>query len=289
MDFKEHLQSPAINNMLVNAINGKIYVNINDVVIYYIKKTKYEIAIIKEKNKDMVIICDVRTGEYFNIKRNNIIVNLSYDYKYIKNTTELYDLVIDLETTGLPKTRGFNYYYSYKNLSKYDSSRLIEIGYFICKKNGDIVKKYEKLIVPDNFKICNSSFHGISNKLANEKGIFITDMFEEISSDLYNTDNIISHNINFDKNVLLSECFRYKQHNLIKIINDNKFTCTWDLAKHIMQKDIGTKLTNLYEFLFKTRPIQKHRAVEDARLCKDCYYKIQENRNKEKYAQCVKK
>ena len=42
-------------------------------------------------------------------------------------------IVFDTETTGLPITKGFNNYYSYKELEKYNSSRLLSICWQVYK------------------------------------------------------------------------------------------------------------------------------------------------------------
>ena len=60
-------------------------------------------------------------------------------------------LFIDLETTGLPKTKGFCNWYNYTELDKYESSRIIELGIIVTEDNGNIISEYTSLVKPDNF------------------------------------------------------------------------------------------------------------------------------------------
>ena len=58
-------------------------------------------------------------------------------------------LILDVETSGLPLTKGFNNYYHPSDLSKYNKSRLIEIAYVMLE---DKTVRIERLIKPEEFK-----------------------------------------------------------------------------------------------------------------------------------------
>ena len=61
------------------------------------------------------------------------------------------NLFIDLETTGLPKTKGFCKWYDYTELDKYESSRIIEMGIVITNNDGETIVEYSSLVKPNNF------------------------------------------------------------------------------------------------------------------------------------------
>jgi len=200
---------------------------------------------------------------------------MSIKKKYEKlDVDKKYKLFIDLETSGLPERLGFDMYYNPKETKYYKHSRIVEIGYLICDNNGKIIKKVTKIIKPNKFTITNSKFHGITNKIANEKGVKIDDVFKILRNDLDKIDTIVSHNLSFDINILLSECYRNGKNKLAKKIESKKTECTMKLGQNVMKIRKYPKLTELYKYLFNKNINQKHRALSDVIQCKDCYYKI---------------
>lgn len=186
-------------------------------------------------------------------------------------------LFIDTETTGLPITRKFNDYYPPENNYYYENSRLIEIAYIIYDENKNIVKEVNNLIKPDNFIITNQYIHGISNDNALENGKDISEVLDELNNDLNNIDIIVAHNINFDINIILSECYRKNKIELIDKLKSIEKECTMEIGKHYMKTYRSPKLVILYEHLFHKSVDQIHRALSDTQICAECYYKMLEN------------
>lgn len=180
-------------------------------------------------------------------------------------------MVLDTETTGLPKTKGFGRYYLPSDLDKYESSRLVELGYIIYDKRGNYIKKYQQIVKPDKFKIKNSKFHGISNKKANSKGISCKNVLNNLYEDIKSVNLIVAHNIKFDLNIILSECYRYQMNELIGKLESINTCCTAE--ESYLRYGRYMKLTHLYETLFDKEIDQKHRALSDARYCAKCYFK----------------
>ena len=90
-------------------------------------------------------------------------------------------LFIDFETTGLPEQKGFCKWYDYKELDKYDSSRIFEVGVIITNDNGDIVDRFESLVKPDNFSGLEPKtieITGITDSEINSKGKPIREVFD---------------------------------------------------------------------------------------------------------------
>ena len=189
------------------------------------------------------------------------------------------NLFIDLETTGLPKTKGFCDWYDYKELDKYDSSRIIEIGLVVTNNNGDTVVEYSSLVKPENFISLEpiiTEITGITNSNINSEGKNIREVFDVLKKHLYGIDTIISYNIGFDMNVLLSELHRINDTEMIDIINNINHECAMELSKQVLKLDKFSKLCNLYKDLFRKDPKQEHRALSDTRICKDVYFELKD-------------
>ena len=182
-------------------------------------------------------------------------------------------LFIDTETTGLPVTIGFDNYYDPSETKYYDNSRLLELAYIIYNDRKEMIKKKEFIITPDGFTVCNSHIHGITNEMISNEGRKICDVLDEFEKDIQDVDIIVAHNMLFDMNIITSECFRYNKEGLIdKLTNRMRYNCTMKLGKKYFNMVKSPKLVILYEKLFNKTIEQKHRAMSDAEICKDCYY-----------------
>ena len=126
-------------------------------------------------------------------------------------------LIFDVQTTGLPLKKGKQFCF-FQDLSKYDSSRIVSIAWIICDDNHTIIDKQYFIIKPDNFIIPQSSI------IANESGITFVEAIKHL--DYSNIKLVVSHNIDFDINILLSETFRYKLHDLTAFLVKTQKYCT---------------------------------------------------------------
>jgi DNA polymerase III epsilon subunit-like protein len=174
--------------------------------------------------------------------------------------------LFDLETTGTPTRKGYNKYYSYKDLSKYDSSRIVQIGARLYNAKQVIIlsddvenhtenkvenhtenkvenhteKKEEKklewqftllnqvnyIIKPDNFQIENSYLHGITQEYANTNGVHFIQAICNLTKDIKQAKLLVAHNILFDYNVLMSELYRYRLYRTCDLISSIGQFCT---------------------------------------------------------------
>jgi len=190
-------------------------------------------------------------------------------------------IVIDLETSGLPDKRrsGYGYeYYSPRQIEHYENSRIIEIAYAIIDNKTYILEKCDSLIIPDGFKIENTEFHGITEKMCIEDGVPIEVILNELKDNIekYNVNNIISHNVKFDANILISECYRYNKSLAKRLYKCNKI-CTMENGSLFMGTRKWPKLEELYEYIFKKKIKQTHRALSDMDYCLECYVKMKES------------
>ena len=185
-----------------------------------------------------------------------------------------YTIFVDVETSGLPVTVDFDTYHHPSKIGYYDNSRIVEIAYMIYDKDKTLIKQLSYIIKPTEFDIKNSHIHGITQEDAMEFGIDILDVFQEMKEDIKDVDTIISHNLRFDLNLILSECYRYNQKDIINKLKYCNHVCTMMLGRDVMKIKKRPKLIELYQHLFSETFDQKHRALSDTVACKDCYYKM---------------
>ena len=183
-------------------------------------------------------------------------------------------LVFDLETSGLP-IRNSSKYYHPRKFKYYDNSRVIEIAYNIIDEDGNIISEYNSLIIPEGFDITNSEFHGLTTEECKKDGKYIKNVLLHIENDMlkYGVVRVISHNIGFDLNILLSECYRCNS-TLIKKLLSCKKVCTMLEGQEYMKVGKWPRLEELYKFLFKEDINQEHRAKSDVDYCTKCYIKM---------------
>tara|TARA_Y100000389_G_scaffold9213_1_gene8586 strand:- start:622 stop:1215 length:594 start_codon:yes stop_codon:yes gene_type:complete len=193
----------------------------------------------------------------------------------IKN--EYYKFVFDTETSGLPirsKKRKLNY----ANLNNYENARIVSISYLILDDNNDIIEKNTYYIKPDNFEVSKKSqeIHGLTPEYLNDNGININELFLKLNELFknYNIDEIISHNINFDINILKSELFRYNENKFLELIENIPTYCTMLGAQKKMNVSKWPKLSEAYKYFYNENIINAHDAEYDTLHCYKVYIKL---------------
>jgi len=191
----------------------------------------------------------------------------------------MYNLFLDLETTGLPETISFHKYYDYKLTDKYDNSRIISICIYLYDDNENLIEKFYTLIKPVNFEIKNSEIHGLTTEKLLSEGKEWGEIIEQIQEMIKKSKLIIGHNVNFDKNVLCSELYRNNYQNLANIIFQKETYCTMINGKNITKIESKydykyPKLSELYKHFFKEDIQNHHNAEYDVMNCAKCYFKM---------------
>lgn len=191
-------------------------------------------------------------------------------------------LFFDIETSGLPKTLGFNYYYPPELTNYYDSSRMIEVAYIITDEKFKIQQQYSSLI-NNHINVTNTFIHGISNNMIKQKGISMRQFLNTFKKDIeqFGVNKIVAHNVKFDRNILLSEIYRFNTQQIQTrscdyddaFFRNIPFECTMKLGKEYLNLSKFPKLVNLHKELnMLHEPIhQTHRALDDTLMCVDCY------------------
>lgn len=177
-------------------------------------------------------------------------------------------LIFDLEITGLPSTRGFMNYYPYSELQYYESSRIVELAYIITDREGNILHSYENIIRPCNYTITNDKIHHITQDMAMQQGIPLSDALSTMAADIQSHEitKILSYNVLFDKNVLFSEIHR--MYGSISESFNKKYECIMELWKI---NDRYIALNKLYNGLYPPI-VQEHRAMTDCVMAYRVYF-----------------
>ena len=187
--------------------------------------------------------------------------------------------IFDLETTGLPR-RGRNRKLNYKDLTSFDGCRIVSISWILTHDEDDeknvILDKSNYYVKPEGFDIPQSStnVHGLTLEMLNEKGISIHTIFHELLnmfSVKYNITEIISHNIDFDLNVLKSELYRYNNISLLEKIENARTYCTMLNAQIRMDYYKWPKLNEAYRYFYNKDITNAHEAEYDTLYCYEIY------------------
>jgi DNA polymerase III epsilon subunit-like protein len=187
-------------------------------------------------------------------------------------------LVFDTETTGLPPMTPNRKFINPEEFRYYDGCRIIEIAYkiFDHETKTELVS-FKSLVYHEGVDIKNSHIHGITNEMVKSAdAISIDEMLTGFLGDMerHKVQRLVAHNLDFDFNVLLAECYRVGNINLANLLNKMDMFCTMKQGKIYMDYMKMPKLVELYDFIFHRIFRNQHRAMSDCEACFDCYKKI---------------
>ena len=180
-------------------------------------------------------------------------------------------LIIDIETTGLPNRTGLKFDVNplYSNNTKYDSCRIVQISYILCDNKLEKIELSDD-IIKVNFNIPNSNIHGINNEISINLGIEFNLFCDKFKKIINKCSHIISHNVDFDINVIKNELYRINKNDIIDEINKKKLICTMKEMKNIMKiKNITNRyyknpsLKELYKYATKKDITNEHNSKHD--------------------------
>ncbi len=195
-------------------------------------------------------------------------------------------LIYDTETTGFPKN--FN-----AALSDLDNwPRVVQLAWQLHDVKGNLIENFNFIIKPDGYEIpyTVTKIHGISTKLALEKGIPIIEVINLFKKSVEKARFIIGHNIDFDQKVLGSELYRYNiepsllEKSIIDTMKSSIDYCALPGGRGGGFK--FPKLGELYEKLFKEQFSFAHNAAADVNATARSFFElvrlnvIQENLHK---------
>ena len=191
-------------------------------------------------------------------------------------------LVFDTETTGLPD--GYNVPYQQSAKWPY----IVQFSFILYDlETNKVINESDFVIdIPDDIIISEESIkiHGITNKISKTKGFKIKDILEIFQVCINAADYVVAHNINFDRNMILAECYRNKLHDMEKMFSSDKnYFCTMIRSKNwcnisAINKRTGLEfirypiLIELHEKLFNCKPKNLHNSFIDVIVCLRCFY-----------------
>jgi len=193
-------------------------------------------------------------------------------------------LIFDTETTGLPIGR---------NTSIIATNKwpyIVQLSYLLYDTtNNTVIEQLDTLINIQSPVIIPQdaiNIHGITNEMCKENGRDIKEILENFNNVLLQADQIVAHNLQFDKSMLLVEFIRNRLTNNFTTSNlPIPEFCTMqhsiELCSIMRINKYGTsykkypKLIELYQKLFNETPSGLHNAMADVIVCLRCYCKMQ--------------
>ncbi len=184
-------------------------------------------------------------------------------------------LIFDTETTGLPKNHK-------APITDTDNwPRCVQIAWQLHDEMGNLLEHQDFLIRPDGYNIPYKSqkIHGISTRLAQEKGKALEEVLSLFNQAIDKSRFIVGHNVRFDLNIVGSEFYRMGMETRLfdKPVLD---TCTENTAS-LCQLPGGRggrfklpTLTELYTHLFKENFKEAHNATADVDATTRCFLEL---------------
>ena len=189
-----------------------------------------------------------------------------------------YRFVFDLETTGLPKRVRYQKL-DYKYLPSFEDSRIVSISWILMYdtelEKNIILEKKLFYVKPDNFTISKKSIeiHKLTPEFLDENGVPIDIVVEELirTFNEYEITQMISHNTDFDMNVLMSELFRYNYFPFLEKVEKVDVYCTMLNSQKKMNVSKWPKLGEAYNFFYNKEITNGHQAEYDTLYCYEIY------------------
>lgn len=183
-------------------------------------------------------------------------------------------LFFDTETTGLPQ----DYKASYTNVKNWP--RLIQLAWVLYHNDvevssGDWLVKPEGFIIPYEA----SEIHGHDHEKCIQHGSDLKLVLNEFWGDVKQSEVMIAHNIDYDKNICASEYHRAGAKAHARSFMMQPMFCTMkastDFCKIPGQYGYKwPKLEELYKILFNEELENTHDALVDIRATAKCFFEL---------------
>ena len=193
--------------------------------------------------------------------------------------------IFDTETTGLINRK---HHIEDTHLFPY----IVQLSWILYDTDKNTFKYKDYIIkIPDHVTIHPKSeeVHGISKYQTAQLGVNIKQVLNNFTYDMYRSDIVIAHNLDFDKKMMTIE---YKRNNMKDWLERHrgKKYCT-------MRNSINTckivrysryngapyfklpKLIELHQHLFDEIPENLHNSLIDVVVCLRCFYKMNSNKD----------
>lgn len=189
--------------------------------------------------------------------------------KSLAKQTVMY-FFFDTETSDLPRR------WSAPVSEVHNWPRIVQVSWALCDEQEKVVEFQTRLIKPNGFKIAEGAYqtHGISTEFAQENGVELLPVLEELEAAINSSSVLVAHNIDFDATIVGAEFIRAKKTNLIASKSQQ---CTMKESKEYCQipGQYGWKwptLSELHALLFNSELENAHDATVDCTACMRCYF-----------------
>jgi DNA polymerase-3 subunit epsilon len=183
-------------------------------------------------------------------------------------------LIIDCETTGLPK----NWRAPISDLANWP--RVIQVAWSLYDKADRHLESIVHLVQPDGFTIPVDAqrVHNITTERALAEGKKLAIVLHELGLVVERAEVLIAHNVKFDVNVISAE---YLRMNLQPPFENRKRICTMEMTTDFCRipGPYGYKwptLSQLYKELFKSSFEEAHDAGADVTACAKCFFELKQ-------------
>lgn len=184
-------------------------------------------------------------------------------------------LIFDTETTGLPRDKN-------AALTDFDNwPRVVQLAWQLHDEKGTLLSTGNHIIRPDGFTIPFNAakVHGITTDFATKNGLAVADVLQDFNKALDQTQYIVGHNIEFDRNILGAE---YLRNNIPTSFLDKLplDTCTETTASFCqLPGGRGGKfklptLAELHHKLFNQGFGDAHNAMADVEATARCFLEL---------------
>lgn len=185
---------------------------------------------------------------------------------------EPYYLFFDTETTGVPQN------YKAPTSDTDNWPRLVQLGWIVADKEGNTIRKGNKIVFPDGFTIPieASRVHGISTEKARSIGEPLSQVLQEFDKDLSQAKVVVGHNISFDIHIVGAEYYRLTSNDPV---SRKRSICTMGAGTDFC-KIPGRygykwpKLQELFVKLFGHEFEDAHDATADIEATKQCFFEM---------------
>jgi DNA polymerase III subunit epsilon len=184
-------------------------------------------------------------------------------------------LFFDTETTGLPKGR------SDPVMNPENWPRVVQIAWILYDENEKITEEQCHIIYPDGFLIPSvvAKIHGITTAIAQKKGKPLEYVLPLFTDAVFQSELIIGHNIEFDRNVMAAEYARSGEQ---IHIHSCPYFCTMKGTVNFCKIPYPSgrkgnkwpKLMELHQVLFDVPFEGAHDALADVRACARCFFEL---------------
>jgi DNA polymerase III epsilon subunit-like protein len=196
-------------------------------------------------------------------------------------------VILDTETTGLPRYAGFARHYPPHAQEMYDGARLIEMAAVMFDGNGKELSREQIIVRPEGpFYIDPAALliHGITHERVVKEGCHTYAALERLYCMLKMSGSvdgctIVGHNISFDWHIIVAEAYRVCHWPLVHTMYTTPTFCTMlsNTKRCGLLRWNGErkwpKLSELYSYMFPDEELSAaHTAMGDVLGTARCFF-----------------